>query len=324
MTTELVFGPVPSRRLGRSLGVNHVPRKHCSYSCVYCQVGRTTTLELERVAFHPPEQVIEAIVRRVAACRARGEPVDYVTFVPDGEPTLDLHLGAILRAIEPLGVRRAVLTNGSLLWRDDVRAELAAADLVSIKVDAVEDRAWRRVDRPSGALALEVALDGIRRFAAERRGGLLTETMLVRGLNDSPAVVEGVAAFLETLRPDVAYLAVPTRPPAEPDVDAPCEATLVAAFETLAARLPRVELLTGDESGPFGRSGDPVTDLLAILAVHPMQEPAARRYLAEGGGRPGLEALLANGQVVRVSHRGRPFVTLGLTPVRALATARTP
>lgn len=317
----LVFGPVPSRRLGRSLGVNHIPPKHCSYSCVYCQVGRTTTLELERRTFYPPEQVVAAVEQRVARCRASGQDIDYMTFVPDGEPTLDLHLGEMLQALKPLGIPLAVLTNGSLLWRRDVREELALADLVSLKVDAVDERAWRRIDRPSGALCLALVLDGIRHFADERQAGLLTETLLVRGLNDSRAVVEEVALFLEPLRPDVAFLAIPTRPPAEVDVDPPSAAAVVAAFEALSARLPRVELLTGDEVGAFGRTGDAAHDLLGILAVHPLREAVARDYLAENGPGPALEALLASGQVVRVAHHGRSFVTRGAWPVRSLADA---
>ena len=308
----IAFGPVPSRRLGRSLGVNNIPPKHCSYSCVYCQVGRTTSMEVGRAAFYPPEEVVSAVEHRVADCHASGQLIDYVTFVPDGEPTLDLHLGEEIRALRPLGIRVAVISNGSLLWRPDVRADLRGADLVSVKVDAADERTWRRVCRPSRSLSLRVVLDGIRQFATEYPGRLLTETMLVRGLNDDPASVGEVARFIEALRPAVAYLAVPTRPPAESDVRPASERAVVAAYELLAARLPRVELLTGDEEGGFGRTGDPAEDLLGILAVHPMQEEAARQYLEEAGaGSPVLEALLASGRVVRVQHRGRVFLARG-------------
>jgi wyosine [tRNA(Phe)-imidazoG37] synthetase (radical SAM superfamily) len=314
----IAFGPVPSRRLGRSLGVNNIPPKHCSYSCVYCQVGRTTSLEVDRKTFHPPAEVVSAVERRVADCRASGQGIDYVTFVPDGEPTLDLHLGEEIRALRPLGIPVAVITNGSLLWRPDVRADLDGADVVSVKVDGADERPWRRVSRPSRALRLRVVLDGVRGFAKDYRGRLLTETMLVRGLNDDRGTVEGIARLLETLRPAVAYLAVPTRPPAESDVRPPGEGAVVAAYELLAARLPRVELLTGDEEGGFGRTGEPAEDLLGILAVHPMQEEAARHYLEEAGvGSAVLDALLAGGRVVRVRHRGRLFLARGLGPPRS-------
>ena len=313
-SSTIAFGPVPSRRLGRSLGVNNIPPKHCSYDCVYCQVGRTTSLDLDRRTFLLPREVVAAVESRVAGCRASGQPIDYLTFVPDGEPTLDVHLGEEIRALKPLGIPVAVITNGSLLWRPDVRADLGAADLVSVKVDAADERTWRRVCRPARVLRLAVVLDGIRRFAGGYRGRLITETMLVRGRNDESGAVEGVARVLETLRPAAAYLAVPTRPPAQSRALPPDERHLVAAYEILAARLPRVELLTGDEEGGFGRTGDPAGDLLGILAVHPMREAAARRYLEENGAGPAaLDALLADGRVVRVEHLGRVFLARGLT-----------
>jgi wyosine [tRNA(Phe)-imidazoG37] synthetase (radical SAM superfamily) len=321
-TAGIAFGPVPSRRLGRSLGVNNVPPKHCSYSCVYCQVGRTTSLEARRRTFFPPEVVVSAVERRVADCRASGQEIDYVSFVPDGEPTLDIHLGEEIRALKRIGVPVAVITNGSLLSRPDVRADLGAADLVSVKVDALDEPAWRRVSRPCRSLDLSMLLDGVRRFATAYPGTLLTETMLVRGLNDRPPGLEKLARFIRDLGPAVAYLAVPTRPPAESSARAPGERAVVAAHEVLAAWLPRVELLTGDEGGGFGHTGDPAEDLLGILAVHPMQEAAARRYLAEAGAGPAaVDALLARRQVVRVSHAGRPFLALGSRRLRSARAA---
>jgi wyosine [tRNA(Phe)-imidazoG37] synthetase (radical SAM superfamily) len=264
---------------------------------------------VERRAFYPPEQVFAAVGRRVADCRASGQEIDYVTFVPDGEPSLDRNLGEAIQTVRSLGIPVAVITNGSLLWRPDVRADLDAAAVVSVKVDSVDEATWQRLNRPSRALVLTLVLDGMQRFAAQYRGRLLTETMLVRDLNDDQASLGRVARFLETLRPVVAYLASPTRPPAEADVEAASEAAIVAAWELLAARLPRVELLTGDEGRGFGHTGDPQEDLLGILAVHPMPEESARHYLEQAGvGASLLEALLASGRVARVEHRGRFFV----------------
>jgi wyosine [tRNA(Phe)-imidazoG37] synthetase (radical SAM superfamily) len=310
--TAIAFGPVHSRRLGRSLGVNNIPPKHCSYSCVYCQVGRTTALEHVRRTFYPPQEVVAAVERSVARCRDSSQRIDYVTFVPDGEPTLDARLGEEIRALKPLGIPVAVITNGSLLWRPDVRAELNGADLVSVKVDAVDERTWRRVCRPSRALDPGAVLDGIRRFAAEYKGKLLTETMLVRGLNEGRADLRRVARVLAELHPATAYVAVPTRPPAEAEAQAPGEDAVLAAYEILSGSLPRVELLTGDTEEDFGRTGEPAEDLLGILAVHPMLERQAREYLDRDGTRPAaLDELLAAGRVVRVPHRGRVFVLRG-------------
>jgi wyosine [tRNA(Phe)-imidazoG37] synthetase (radical SAM superfamily) len=325
-TTEIAFGPVPSRRLGRSLGINNIPPKHCSYACVYCQVGRTTSLSLVRRTFHPPRQVVDAVERSVALCRQSGQRVDHLTFVPDGEPTLDLHLGEEIRALRPLGIPVAVITNGSLLWRADVRAELQGADLVSVKVDAVDEGTWRRVCHPSRVLHLGAVLDGMRHFAAEYEGKLITETMLVRGVNDDPAGLRHVARFIAELDPAAAYLAVPTRPPVEAAAALPPEERDVrAAHEIFAGALARVELLTGDTEDDFGRTGDPTQDLLGILAVHPMLETDARDYL-ERGGTPAsaLDALLAAGRVVRVPHGGRVFVRCGHGAVTDQGVRREP
>jgi len=99
-----VFGPVPSRRLGRSLGINNIPPKICSYSCVYCQLGRTLRMEIERRAFYEPEELIRAVRERVEELREGGERIDYLTFVPDGEPTLDSNLGEEIAALKDLGI----------------------------------------------------------------------------------------------------------------------------------------------------------------------------------------------------------------------------
>jgi wyosine [tRNA(Phe)-imidazoG37] synthetase (radical SAM superfamily) len=148
----IAFGPVPSRRLGRSIGINHIPPKTCSYACVYCQVGRTSRLRTARRAFYAVDDIVADVARKVDDARAAGEPVDYLTLVPDGEPTLDINLGQVIERIKPLGVKIAVISNGSWLWRADVRRALAGADWVSVKVDAVRPDVWRRINRPHRSL----------------------------------------------------------------------------------------------------------------------------------------------------------------------------
>lgn len=311
----IAFGPVRSRRLGWSLGINNVPPKTCSYSCVYCQVGQTDRARLEREAFFEPDEVVAAVRDRLAECRDTGQPVGYATFVPDGEPTLDRHLGETLRRVAALGVKVAVLSNGSLLWRDDVRAELAPADLVSLKVDSVDEQIWRRLNRPIGRLRLEAVLDGMRRFVAGYRGDLVTETMLVAGLNDDEASIGRMAEFLSALEPLRAYISIPTRPPAEAWVHAPSpDAARHAAEVFREYELPTTCLLeeieAGDEGeGPFAVGGDPAQGLLGILAVHPMTESAARDYLDRSGADWSVaRALLDSGQIVAVRHRQRTFL----------------
>jgi len=302
----IAFGPVRSRRLGWSLGINTVPPRTCTYSCIYCQGGATDRARLERASFFEPEAVVAAVAEHLAGCRAAGQAVDIATFVPDGEPTLDRHLGEAIRGIAALGLPVAVMTNGSLLWRDDVRRDVASADWVSIKVDSVDEPTWRLIDRPIGSLRLETVMDGMRRFAAGYRGELVTETMLVAGLNDDEASMRRTAAFISALAPVRAYVTTPTRPPAEASVRPPMLETVRRAADMFReAEVPTSCLVEEvDESeAPFAAVGDAARGLLGIVAVHPMTESAARDYLARAGADWSIaQALLDGGRIAAIPH----------------------
>jgi wyosine [tRNA(Phe)-imidazoG37] synthetase (radical SAM superfamily) len=308
--TPIAFGPVPSRRLGRSLGINNIPPKVCSYSCVYCQVGRTARLAVERSAFYPPEEVVRQVEAAVRSVRERGEAIDYLTFVPDGEPTLDVHLGREIASLRPLGIPIAVISNASLLDREDVQSDLARADWVSLKVDTVREEAWRRLNRPHRRLALADQLCAGLRFSRRFAGTLATETLLVRGLNDDDSHLDELGRYLEALGPDAVFLSAPTRPPAEAWVRPPAEDIVLWAWQSLSTRLPdaRVELLIADEGNAFASTGDVRADLLAITAVHPMREDAVADLLARAAaGWPLVEQLVSEGLLARREHQGRTF-----------------
>jgi wyosine [tRNA(Phe)-imidazoG37] synthetase (radical SAM superfamily) len=317
--SSISFGPVPSRRLGRSLGINNIPDHVCRYSCVYCQVGRTAELTVERREFFPPGQVVRDVEARVRDLRERGEAIDYLTFVPDGEPTLDLHLGQEIDALRRLGLPVAVISNGSLVEREDVQSDLCRADWVSLKVDAVREDVWRRINRPHGLLRLDDQLAGALRLSRRFAGTLATETMLVAGLNDDESHLEDVGRYLETLGPDISYLSVPTRPPAEEWVRPPDEDAVLRAWQSLSARLAgtRVELLVADEGNEFASSGDARDDLLAITAVHPMREDAVQDLLTRcGQGWEVVQRLVGEGRLTRREHLGQPFLVRRLAPPR--------
>jgi len=265
-------------------------------------------MEIERRAFCEPEELIRAVRERVEELRRGGERIDYLTFVPDGEPTLDSNLGEEIAALKDLEIPIAVISNASLIYREDVREELLAAAWVSLKVDAVAERTWKRVDRPHKGLSLAAIREGILEFAREFRGTLVTETMLVAGVNDSPGEIQAITEFLAEVRPAVAYLAVPTRPPAEAWVRPPGEETLFRAHQTFAELLPRAELLIGYEGDAFAASGDPVADILSIAAVHPLREDALRELLArDGAGWEVVEGLLRAGELVELPYSDHRF-----------------
>jgi wyosine [tRNA(Phe)-imidazoG37] synthetase (radical SAM superfamily) len=299
----LSFGPVPSRRLGRSLGINNIPPKACTYACVYCQVGRTTEMHGVRRAFYEPVEIFDAVRSRVQKADAAGEMIDYLCFVPDGEPTLDVNLGREIDLLKKLGRKIGVITNGSLLWRADVRQDLKKADWISIKLDARQENVWRKINRPHGILQLKTILGGISEFAKKYRGILVTETMLLRGMNDGRKASTSVAGFIRTLRPSCAYISVPTRPPAEQWAAAPDEQTLTAAYQLFRAELPAVELLVDYEGNEFASTGDIETDLLSITSVHPMREEAVREFLARtGAGMDMIQNLIDQGRLIRIEY----------------------
>ena len=276
----IAFGPVPSRRLGQSLGINNIPPKVCSYSCVYCQVGRTIKMQVRRGQFYEPDEILRQVRDKIKGARKAGEAIDYLALVPDGEPTLDINLGRCLALLKPLGIKIAVITNASLIGRQEVRKELMRADWVSLKMDSTQEKVWRKINRPPGNLQLTSILDGALKFAQSYRGELVTETMLVENVNDSADHVEKVADFLACLRPARAYLSVPTRPPAEKWVRAPGEKAINRAHQIFSQKVDQVEYLIGYEGNAFAFTGDVEEDLLSITAVHPMRDEAVSEFLA--------------------------------------------
>lgn len=311
----IAFGPVPSRRLGRSLGINNVPPKVCTYSCVYCQLGRTLRLQTDRQVFREPAAVVAAVREKLEAAGRAGERIDYLTFVPDGEPTLDANLGRTIGLLRPLGIPIAVISNGSLVDRADVRAELSEADWLSLKIDAVREETWRSVCRPHGGLRLGPILDGMRELVAGFRGQLATETMVLADLNDAESELRATAELVGELRPGTAYLSVPTRPPAEPWAQPATESAIARAYEVFRAWQGRVELLVGYEGDAFASTGDPGEDLLSITAVHPMREAAVRKLVERAGsGWQLVTDLVSQGKLVEVEYGAHRYYMRPIGP----------
>jgi len=307
---RLAFGPVPSRRLGRSLGINNVPAKTCTYSCIYCQVGKTLIKTTKRQPFYSPKVIFNEVRRKLDEANVRDERSDYLTFVPDGEPTLDVNLGAQMSLLRRVGIPVAVLTNASLVFCNDVREELLSADLVSLKVDVVSEGLWRRVNKPHHALDLSAILNGITRFAKDFKGTVVSETMLIDGI-DYGNEFEKVAAFLRNLkRLDKAYIAIPTRPPAEKWVRPAKEETINAAFQAFSNKLGsnKVEYLIGYEGNAFAFTGKVEEDLLSVTAVHPMRREAVDELLRKAEADWSVvEKLLRERKLMELNYEGNTY-----------------
>lgn len=209
----LAFGPVPSRRLGKSLGINNIRPKNCTYSCVYCQLGKTCDLSLSRQFFYSPSNIFVDVKKRIINSNTQHEQIDYLTFVADGEPTLDINIGVEISLLKKLGIPVAVITNSSLIWSREVRNDLLNADYISLKVDAVSKDLWRRIDRPHKSLDLTAIMNGIKIFAESFNGKLVTETMLLDDV-DYSTELEKISSFLAEIKKlSRAYISTPTRPP---------------------------------------------------------------------------------------------------------------
>jgi len=236
--------------------------------------------------------------------------------VPDGEPTLDVNLGREISLLKHVGIPIAVITNASLLWREEVREELLAADFVSLKVDAVSHDLWRRINRPHKDLKLDKILNGVKEFARSFEGILVSETMLIDCVNYEDEL-ERIANFLESLvKLDRAYIAIPTRPPTEMWVKPAKEETLNAAFQKFSKSLgsDRVEFLIGYEGNAFAFTGNVKADLLSITAVHPIREEAVAELLKKANaGWQIINELLRNGKLVRLEYEGNTYYMRKLT-----------
>jgi len=301
----IAFGPVPSRRLGQSLGINNIPPKHCSYSCVYCQVGRTDHLEIQPRPFYSVDDIVRAVEKKITAVYQQNKKIDFLTFVPDGEPTLDIRLGEEIEKLRQFGFPIAIICNSSLLDQPSARQSLIKADWVSLKVDSVIEEKWRKINRPHRKLNLDNILKSMLAFSLEFPGELVTETMLVARINDDLNSIHQLASFLGNLKPFKVYLSVPARPPAETWVDIPSFETLNQAFQIIAEQIPAVEILYEEESVSFQSTGNLADDILGITAVHPMQQEALKQMIANAQLNWEVVENLINENLLRcVEYRG--------------------
>lgn len=302
-----VYGPVPSRRLGQSLGVDPIPLKTCNYNCVYCQLGRTRPVTNERRDYIQPSLIL-AQLRESLAAHPLGS-IDYVTFVGQGEPTLCASLGRLIRQVKEMSpMPVAVITNGALMLDPQVRDELSAADVVMPSLDAADQETFRRINRPWPGFRIDEIIAGLVAFRACYAGQLWIEAMLVRGANDDEPHLRRLAAALARIGPDRVHVNVPMRPPAEPWVEVPAEGTIRLATQIIGERVQVVPPLEGS----FYLSGPELAAaVLAIIRRHPMREvellEALQRHDAQRV-QDVLDALEASGQIRRRAYRDEVFV----------------
>jgi len=304
----ITFGPVPSRRLGKSLGINNIVYpKTCSYDCVYCQVGRTLRKSSVRETFYNPELIYKKTVSHLAKLRESDYP-DYLTFVSNGEPTLDLNLGEAIRLLKKTGFPVAVISNASMIDKASVRDDLSQADWISLKMDAGTSEIWSRINRPDESLNFSSILSAISLFAGSYSGKLCTESMIVSGINDTEDNFRQLAALLQKINPLKAYLSIPTRPPSEKSVRSPETDKLNLAWQIFSEAGVNTEFLTGFEGTDTGHTGNIYEDILNITSVHPLREDALLKLLEKNGtGYNVVDSLISQRLIRQVSYNGKKY-----------------
>jgi wyosine [tRNA(Phe)-imidazoG37] synthetase (radical SAM superfamily) len=302
-----VFGPVPSRRLGQSLGIDPVPLKTCNWNCVYCQLGRTRPMKTTRRIYFPILEIMAEL--QVALDAHKPGEIDWVTFVGSGETTLHAQLGEMIRGVKKMtDLPVAVITNGSLLYLPEVREELAVADAVLPSLDAGNPTLYRRINRPHPSLTFERLTNGLVSFCEGYSGKLWLEVMLVRGLNDTEEALREIAGWLMNIQPDEVHVVQPTRPPAESWVRPPTAEGLLRARDILgdAAQI----VLPAKGTFDLGGDADLVEAIAGVITRHPMRESELAEALAvwsPGEVRETLEQLADSGMAQLVTREGVRF-----------------
>ena len=283
---------MPSRRLGRSLGIDIVPLKHCTLDCVYCQLGRTTQKTIERRDYVP----VEAVLAELRDTLKKGLKADFITISGSGEPTLNSRLGDLIDGIKKItDIPVAIITNGTLLYREDVRADCAKADLVVPSLDAGDEAAFRKVNRPHRDISIEKLVDGLVTFRKEFPGRIWLEVFLVEGLNTDIAEIDRIKGLIKRICPDKVQLNTAVRPTADPaikKVDAE-KLEIIArqigdGCEVVADLPPRHSI-----KNMHGTS----EDILSMLK----RRPCSLSDISSGLGIPPNEALK---HITELQHRG--------------------
>jgi wyosine [tRNA(Phe)-imidazoG37] synthetase (radical SAM superfamily) len=209
---KYIYGPVPSRRLGFSLGVDTIPYKTCSFDCVYCQLGKTIDKTVKRMEYIPENEILSQLKKRLSL----GRKIDYITFAGSGEPTLNSKIGELIKSIKGMtSIPVAILTNGSLLFRESMRSDILNADLVIPSLDAVTQEIFEIINRPHPSLNIDKIISGLINFREEFKGRLWLEVMLVKGINDNLDHIKKMKSVIERIKPDRIQLNTVVRPPTE-------------------------------------------------------------------------------------------------------------
>lgn len=273
---KFIYGPIPSRRLGKSLGVSPIPKKACNYACIYCQLGQTQHMTNRRQMFFE----VEEILKEVEAVLQTDIDFDVITVVGEGEPTLYLGLEDLLKGIKAMTDKPlAVITNSGLMYLPEVRQALMSADIVLPSIDGYKAENFKKINRPYGKINFSEMAEGLNIFSKAYPGQLWAEIMLMKGINDSEDDFEAYKQVLEQLRYDRLYLNTPIRPPAEQSVEVISD----EAMEKAVDKLGGIAINLMATNGFYSEIEDDYQAILSIIKRHPMNQFELNHFLESRG-----------------------------------------
>ncbi|MFW9939362.1 MAG: radical SAM protein [Candidatus Thorarchaeota archaeon] len=264
---KYIYGPVPSRRLGRSLGIDPIPSKTCNYQCIYCQLGKTTFFTNKRKSFIPINEIIAEIQKGI---KVNEDKLDYITFVGSGEPTLCKDLGKLIKITKDCSnMPICVITNGALLYNEEVQNDLLLADVVLPSLDAGDEESFIKINRPHPSIKFDTVIQGFVDFKEKFSGELWIEIMIMKDINDSREELIKIKDIIDFVKPDRIDINVPIRPPVEDWVRKP-ESSI---FPLLNEIFDSYSNINFPEIGDFGIYSNNIEyELLNIIERHPMRQ----------------------------------------------------
>lgn len=299
-----LYGPVPSRRLGFSLGVDILPHKTCTLDCIYCQLGRSPKKTVLRKHFFQPDKILNQIQKKISS----GQRIDHITFSGSGEPTLNLAIGNLIKEIKKITrIPVAVLTNSTTLMRKSVRQALLGADLVVPSLDAASQDVFRAVNRPHASLTIENVIWGLKQFRQEFPGEIWLEIMLVKGVNDSPDHIKGLRTAIEQIQPDKIHLNTVVRPPAEISAQPLSAEDLQSIKVELGSTCEIVSVF--DKTGQRSPSKSPKALILDITKRRPvtLRDITSSLGISLEEARESLKKLVEEGLVQSIRHKDQDY-----------------
>ncbi|MBD3339466.1 MAG: radical SAM protein [Candidatus Lokiarchaeota archaeon] len=265
---EYVFGPVPSRRLGRSLGIDPIPSKTCNFQCIYCQLGRTNHFTNTRQSFYSYQEILNEVKQ---VLNNQGKEIDFITFVGSGEPTLYKDLGLTIQGVKNLtDIPICVITNGALLYEQEVREEIMDADIILPTLDAGDSNSFIRINRPHPSIKYDAMIKGFLDFRSNFGGKFWIEVMLMKNINDSREELKKIKIILDQIQPDRIDINFPIRPPAEKWVEIPNKEVFVRLDEIFGIYSEIVHFPKLKSFKIYSNNFE--KELTSIIGRHPMRQ----------------------------------------------------